>query len=427
MRGFFTLVFLFSTGILHAGELETTGIIATDHSWSKDGYQKSKFTALIENAQNFGANVSFTSIVRAQFIGPDSLEPGQFQQPSLAPLSRRLNISNSLELELRELYLDIDLRKAHLRLGKQQIVWGQTDGLKLLDLINPQDFREFILEDFDNSRIPTWMVNFEMFFDEGDLQLLWIPDTSMHSLPGPGSTYEITAPFASLPPGAPIQVNPVDRPNRLIKDSDVGLRFTLFRAGWDITLNYLYHYDDFPVVHALLQPSGITLMPKYERTHTFGASASNAFGEFVLRSEFVINTDKYVNVLDSPNTQGIYKSSELAYALGVDWSGLTDTFVSVQVFQSRLLDEARYTRDKTDTNITLLLRRNFLNESLSTQILWLYHLNKHDNLLRIGATYELTSTLQISVYGDIFSGGADELFGQFGSRDQIGFKLQLGI
>jgi len=32
--------------------------------------------------------------------------------------------------------------------GWQQIIWDKTDGLRLLDIINPLDMREFILDDF---------------------------------------------------------------------------------------------------------------------------------------------------------------------------------------------------------------------------------------------------------------------------------------
>ena len=42
---------------------------------------------------------------------------------------------------LRELYLDTKIGGVDLRLGKQQVVWGTADGIKLLDIINPTDFR----------------------------------------------------------------------------------------------------------------------------------------------------------------------------------------------------------------------------------------------------------------------------------------------
>jgi len=53
-----------------------------------------------------------------------------------------------LEAELREFYLETDWGKSYFTFGKQQVVWGKADGLKVLDVVNPQSFREFILEDF---------------------------------------------------------------------------------------------------------------------------------------------------------------------------------------------------------------------------------------------------------------------------------------
>ena len=142
----------------------------------------------------------------------------------MSPASQRVYLNDTSELELRELCFDIDFENASLRLGKQQIVWGQADGLKLLDVVNPQDFRRFILDDFDDSRIPLWMLNFEIFLGSGDLQLLWIPDTSMHNLPEAGAIFEITAPLADLPSNTPVTIGAIGRPDSVIKDSDIGLR-----------------------------------------------------------------------------------------------------------------------------------------------------------------------------------------------------------
>ncbi|MBF0311434.1 MAG: RNA polymerase-associated protein rapA [Magnetococcales bacterium] len=58
---------------------------------------------------------------------------------------------------LRELYVDTKAGKVDLRLGKQQLVWGTADGIKLLDIINPTDWREFTQNTMDESRIPVWM------------------------------------------------------------------------------------------------------------------------------------------------------------------------------------------------------------------------------------------------------------------------------
>jgi hypothetical protein len=59
---------------------------------------------------------------------------------------------------LRELYVDTMIGDTEVRVGKQQVVWGTADGIKLLDIINPTDYREFAQNTMEDSRIPIWMV-----------------------------------------------------------------------------------------------------------------------------------------------------------------------------------------------------------------------------------------------------------------------------
>ncbi len=81
-----------------------------------------------------------------------------------------LEADNRSDLDLREFYLDLAGDRGKLRLGRQQVVWGKTDGLRLLDLINPQDFREFILDDFIDSRIPLWMARGDYYIGDDTFQ-----------------------------------------------------------------------------------------------------------------------------------------------------------------------------------------------------------------------------------------------------------------
>jgi hypothetical protein len=77
---------------------------------------------------------------------------------------------------LRELYVDTTAGEddaVSLRIGKQQVVWGTADGMKLLDIINPTDYREMAQNSMDESRIPVWMVNAETDLEDGsNLQLV---------------------------------------------------------------------------------------------------------------------------------------------------------------------------------------------------------------------------------------------------------------
>ena len=85
---------------------------------------------------------------------------------------------------LRELYIDTSAGDWDVRIGKQQVVWGTADGIKLLDIVNPTDFRELNQNAFEDSRIPVWMINGERNIGErGNLQLI-VSQAETNKFPG---------------------------------------------------------------------------------------------------------------------------------------------------------------------------------------------------------------------------------------------------
>ena len=69
---------------------------------------------------------------------------------------------------LREAYVDMEQGDWSIRAGKQQVVWGTADGMKLLDMINPSDYGEMAQNQMEDSRLPVWMINAE----KDDLQVI---------------------------------------------------------------------------------------------------------------------------------------------------------------------------------------------------------------------------------------------------------------
>lgn len=85
---------------------------------------------------------------------------------------------------LRELYADLSFSDWNVRLGKQQVVWGTADGIKLLDIINPTDFSEMAQNAMEDSRIPIWMLNAERNIGEaGNIQFI-VSENRKNYIPG---------------------------------------------------------------------------------------------------------------------------------------------------------------------------------------------------------------------------------------------------
>ena len=231
-----------------------------------------------ELSGTLGTNVSYTLIGRARFDAADALEPGKpyDQAHARSSWNRRVFEGDDTDFELREAYADIYAGNWFVRVGKQQVVWGQADGLRVLDQVNPLSFREFILGDFEDRRIPLWMLNAERPFGPVTAQFLWIPDTTYNEVPQQGTFAFTSTRYRPAVPSTAMAVrfNPADRPDNVFADGDVGLRLTGFSGGWDWSLNVLHAYLDNAVFQRkTMGPDQFEFTPAYYRSTLVGGSA----------------------------------------------------------------------------------------------------------------------------------------------------------
>jgi hypothetical protein len=375
--------------------------------------------------------VDITFIGRLRFDTQDNLGYQGDRLDTYGSLNGPVYEGSNSDFEIREWYIDTEMAGVFWRLGKQQVVWGQADGLKILDVINPQSYREFILDDFDDSRIPLWMINAEIpIGDDDSLQLLWVVDQSYHRFANNGSDYQITSPLLVPQPivGVDIASFELDKPDNLLKDSDLGLRYSKFYHGWDLTFNYLYHYLDSPVFYQQLSNNSIAIDAKYQRSHLFGLTASKAFDAWTIRSEIGYSTDSYhlLNPDSKQNSkafvdyQGIRHSKDLSSVIGLDWQGLEDVMFSIQWFQSSLLDydNAMY-RPKYNQIFSFLYQQNFSNETWQLEVLGMYGVDQSDTSIQVELSHMLEDNIELWLGVDLFGGDQQSLFGQFNDTDRL--------
>jgi hypothetical protein len=402
-------------------------------------HKAQKFESVIQPEwQDSIGVVDWTVRIRARVDSENKLGSFDKRPNSFSSINGSVASQEHAQVSLREVYLDgeiyddLTLPDMEWRIGKQQVVWGQADGLKVLDMVNPQSYREFILDDFEDSRIPLWMVNLTLILgDSATLQLLWIPDTTYHELAEPSTLYEISAPektpFIKPTPLQSVALSTLDKPSKAFKDSDVGFRYQVFWDGWDITLNYLHYYQDLPVFYQDKTATKIEINPTYERSHLIGSSVSNVFGDFTLRAEAGYQTDTYHSANLKKNN-GVNHHQELSSILGIDWQGLEETFISIQWFRSQLFSYSSSTiRDKTDQTLSLLVRKHFDNQIWKAEILSLHSVNHDDGLIRPKAAYFWFSNLEIWAGADLFYGESSGLYGQFDHNDRLVLGFEWGF
>lgn len=332
----------------------------------------------------------------------------------------------------RQAVVDGRVGRVDLRLGLQQVVWGEADGLRVLDVINPLDYREFILEDFLDSRRPLWMARADIPAGSGSLQLLWIPYFAPGRAPVTGNEFgpDLT-PVGPAQVGLPVQFDSVRRPGYRLGSSQAGARYRRTVGNWDLTANYFLGWEDLPTSYGGLvssrpdEPPQLRFTPRFDRKEVFGGTAANSFGRFVLRLEGGINRRKSLPVA-LPGLPGEFVTTpQFSGVAGLDYSVSPWLWVSGQYFlQSAISPPVPLGQPRHNHLASIYLRTNFFRETLRPELFILTGLREKQYLLRPRLTRTFGDHWSLGVGLDLLGGDRRSLFGYFGQRDRLVIELK---
>lgn len=295
----------------------------------------------------------FVGLYRGSYDSVYDFRPGPRQEifpykgragrgQSLAELGTKAAQALRFESVFREVYTDVELADLplSLRLGRQMIVWGESDNLRMLDRTNSLDATwhggGVGQETWDDLRIPYWMIratyNFGQVGSLSDvfLETYWVPGlwTPLKFGYTPGRPWSF--PFANTLGDFELLKGTVlgrqgDYHKNVSENSQVGVRLgATTPSGLTLTLNYLYqrtaHEDGVNTASlrgrnqcrlgsaacpsvAAVAASNTALLARgilpaeayYPYTHTVGISASYAddtYTEGVFRMETIYEFGK---------------------------------------------------------------------------------------------------------------------------------------
>jgi len=370
------------------------------------------------------ASLVMSARVRAD--ARDELEPGRPDLDTYAPGSRPLQLGNTGTAELREFYAEFRSASGLTRIGKQQIVWGRLDGIKVLDLVNPQDFREFILDDFADSRIPLWSAYFDYNLGNWRAELALIPDGTGHVIPGAGAWFELTAPrfrYGAAPgsPGLPVITR---EPGHSLDDAAAGLRLSRQFNNLELAL-VAYSGNDPEPLGRLASVNGAPAVERfYERRDAFGFSADMGLGSAVLRAEYAYQPDRAFNAR-STGSLDVVELDQHRGAIGLDIDGPLGVFINVQYLLDAIPSApANLVRPGRDRLATLYLRRSFAYGSVVVAARWYHSFIDGDDLAAVSLEHEINDSTSVELAAQFFGGAEEGLFGQFSERDRITLSLR---
>ena len=311
------------------------------------------------------------------------------------------------------------------RIGQQQIVWGKTDGLRMLDIVNPLDMREFILDDFLDSRIGLWSARLNWYADvagrEHEFEFILIPDARPVDLAPPGSRWAFALP--TIPAGTVIATQTGEKPGWRPSDIEAGIAWRANLSGWDLSLNWFYGWKDTPGMQKNMTPGLLTLIPIYQRMNTVGGSFSNAFGATVLRGELAVNIGESINKTGMTLLTSVGTETTLNASLGVDYNK-NNWRISPQFFIRYLPGwDNTVAEDQASGFASLMISTDYMNEQLKPEMITLYDWADGSWMLRPKVSYEFSDQIIARTGVDLFV-GSNGFFGQFDKNDRVYSELE---
>ncbi|MBL7084876.1 MAG: hypothetical protein ISS43_02070 [Candidatus Omnitrophica bacterium] len=381
-----------------------------------------------------------------------TVEDRLYGNVSFEDVNRKLRMPEKLQW-LRECYVDIYTDRLDIRAGKQQVVWGTADGVRILDMVNPLDYREWTLKEYVETRIPLWMINIEgELMMDGHLQLLLIPDYQPNYYAPAGApftlrTVDIGQQGTDALDQAGFTVSTIsEKPAKQFKNTKIGLRWQNIIGGWDYTLNYLHTYDFASSAYTRITffPSmEFELKRRSEQIDIFGASFSKTLTEgfltdllkgWTLRGEFAYIKGGAMNYGYDESIIGTVDVDQYNYCLGFDRNFWTNWLFSYQFIQfiahntedipgatspySLLFGPTRGGLDKLTTMMTLKVATDFMHERLKPEILLIYGFDR-DWRISPKVSYEINDEWTIAGGLHVFGGDEQGLNGQFDKNDQL--------
>ncbi len=268
-----------------------------------------------------------------------------------------------------------------LKVGRQIVVWGKSDNIRVTDVLNPLDLREPGLTDIEDLRVPVFMTRIDYFFGNWNLGGFLIHELRYNQNPEFGSDFY---PGDTPPPDQ-------EDPEEGFDETEYALALSGTFSGWDIA----FYYAD--IVSDAFRPELVSVFPipetqlKHDRLDFYGAAFNMAWGNWLVKLEAAyLEGFRFVNTGDE-----IF--SRLDLLAGLEYSGIRSTTMSLEVANRHVVAYDRQLNDapdetvKDDTQSALRFTRSFLNETLEfTLLAILYGTGQDDGALqRLGLDYDI--------------------------------------
>ena len=319
-------------------------------------------------------------------------------------------------IKLLEAFYSYKAKNINLKIGRQIIIWGVADGLRITDKVSPMDYTEFLARDYDDIRLAVDAFKFRYTKDNMKLDFVFIPIFESFNLP-----INKDNPWSIINPKLLNKYEVVDnKPKFKLDNSELGIRLSYNLPGIDFSLSSLYTWNKIPIIRASKVQDKMMIIKDYKRMFFIGGDISKPMGEFVIRGEGAINFKKAFLT----KTNNILRKKSLEYLLGIDWYASNEWVFMCQYSNQTILDYNKsMVCDKNMSLLTLNITKKIFNSTTKLSDFTYYDINNNSSFSRFSIDYSLSDQLHFIAGYDCFIGDKGK-FGLYKDNSEYWLKAK---
>ncbi len=240
---------------------------------------------------------------------------------------------DTVDIESRgnEFFVQRSFNQHSLKLGRQTVVWGETTGNSVLDVINTTEFRDFNIIDIEDARLNQWMLVWDYFGEDSNFSsfINLYPEFNPPAVRG--------SPFFFEPQ---FNITDYDRDSSLLFEA--GTQWRKSFEGSDIAFMVAYLYENQLRYEDPINRVGDAVAENND-FFLLGFSANRAIGKLLLNFDLAFSHDVLADSFNFPGTASLanpvnLKKDQIGTSLGFEYAISNEQSISLGIQAQTLLD-----------------------------------------------------------------------------------------
>ena len=313
-------------------------------------------------------------------------------------------------VQLQEAYFNYQKDFLEIRAGRQIVVWGVADGLRVTDLISPVDYTEFMSSDYDDMRMAVDGFRIKYPGERMNAEVVYVPVPRYFQMPlGEDNLWR-----PDLPEKAGLDFP--EGPDAKFKNGDFGTRVSFFLSNLDFSISALHTHNQSPV--SVVEPvsmDSVVIHGIHESMTMIGGDMSMPIGEFVLRAEVA---EYFGEALGYANSLDYARKNTFNALGGIDWYAGDNWTFMVQYLHKYIADYSHnLAAEKNSSEMTFRISKELLNNTLKLSLYGVFDIDNLSYYGRASGDYSVTDQVMLSLGYDHFGGKRGQLAGYKKNRE----------